>query len=80
MDLLKMLFPLSFGGKKDVATLIIKILIYVVGGAILSWLLFGLFGMIPIINVLFNLIGTVVDIYAVAGLVIVLLDYFNILK
>lgn len=79
MDLLKMLFPVSFGGKKDVATLIIKILIYVVGGTVLGWIL-GALGAIPIIGILFGLLATVVGIYAVAGLVITLLDYFNILK
>lgn len=79
MDLLKTLFPVSFGGKKEVATLIIKILIYVVGGLVACWIL-GALGAIPIIGTLFQLLSAVVGIYATAGLAITFLDYFNVLK
>ncbi len=94
MDLLKMLFPLSFvesfdallakfnlsfGGKKEVTTLIVKLVLYVVA-MILSGVVFGLLGIIPLVGLLFGLIGWAVGLYALAGLVLAVLDFFKVLK
>lgn len=84
MDLLKKLFPISFGAK-DVASLIIKILIYlvvaVIGGAIL-WLAGVIAALIPLLGGLIlwvlSIIGTLLDIYALAGIVIAILNFCKV--
>lgn len=78
MELLKKCFPLSFGAK-DIAGLIIKILIYLVVG-IVAGVLLGVLSHIPVVNIVVGLVGGLVDLYCLAGIIITLLDYFKILK
>ncbi len=86
MDILKKIFPFSFKAK-DVNSLIVSIVIYVVVG-LASSLVFSLlnlvFGWIPIVGailgVLFGIVGWVIGVYCLAGIVITLLDYFKVLK
>jgi len=87
MDLLKKLFPLSFKYTKDVANLIIGILIYIVIGAIggvVLGLIGALAGILPIIGgllgVVLGFIGSIIDLYAVAGIVIQILVFVKVLK
>lgn len=85
MDFLKKLFPLSFG-TKDVAALIIKILVYlvvaVIGGAIL-WLAGFIAGLIPVVGTIIlwalGVVGTIIDIYAVAGIIITILNFCKVI-
>lgn len=78
MDMLKKFFPLSFGSK-DVANLVVKALIYLVVGIIAGFAI-GILANIPVINLVTGLVGTLVDLYCVAGIVIAILDYLKILK
>ena len=85
MSLLKKLFPISFGAK-NVSALIIKIVIYLVfaliGGIILALAGF-IAGWIPLLGGIrlwaLGVIGTIIDIYAVGGIVITLLNFFKII-
>ena len=79
MDLLKKVFPFSFGAKKDLAALIINILIYVVAAAI-GGAIIGILAKLPIIGFIFGLIGSLIGIYSIAGIVLSCLDYLKILK
>jgi len=79
MDLLKKIFPFSFTPKKDLATLIIYVLIYLVAGVI-GGSIIGFLASIPIIGILFGIVGGVVSIYSIAGAVLACLDFFKILK
>lgn len=78
MDILKKVFPFSFG-VKDVASLIIKILVYIVVGVVIGFALF-LLAHIPIVNLVVGLVGALVEIYLLAGIVIAILDFCNVLK
>lgn len=78
MDTLKKLFPFSFG-VKDVATLIIKILIYIVVGAVIGFVL-SLIGKIPVIGLITGLVGALIEIYLLAAIVIAILDFCKVLK
>lgn len=78
METLKLLFPLSFQAK-DMAQLIIYCLIYIVVGTILAFLI-GILARIPILGLIFTLISSLLEIYVVAGLIILFLSYFEILK
>ena len=79
MDLLKKIFPFSFIPKKDLATLIIYVLVYLVAGAIGASIV-GFLAGLPIIGFIFALIGSLIGIYSIAGAVLSCLDFFKILK
>ncbi len=79
MALLKSLFPFSFGAKKDVAALIINILIYLVVG-IIAGVLIGILIWIPIVGIIVGLVGGLIDLYVLAGIILSCLDYFKVLK
>lgn len=78
MDILKMIFPFSFKAK-DSNGLVVAILIYVVI-AVIGAILLGLLSKIPFVGIVFGVLGGVVDLYAVAGIVFAVLDYFKVLK
>lgn len=79
MDMLKKIFPFSFKEKKDIAALIINILLYLVGDIIAGFVI-GLLASIPLIGIVFSLVGSLVGLYCLAGLVLSCLDYFKVLK
>ena len=81
MDTLKSLFPLSFKYTKDVANLIIGILIYIVVGAI-GGVLIGIVGGLPIaiLGWAARIVGGLLDLYCVAGIVIQVLVFAKVLK
>ncbi|MBQ8689411.1 MAG: hypothetical protein IJ515_03505 [Clostridia bacterium] len=79
MDLLKKIFPLSFKYVGEAANLVIGIIIYVVAG-IVGGLLIGLFGNIPVLNILCPLLGALLDVYVVAGIVIEILVQCKVIK
>lgn len=79
MDLLKKLFPVSFKFADSVANLIIGILIYLVGGAIAGAVI-GFLSGIAVIGFVFALVGSLLGIYCLAGIVIEVLVFLDILK
>lgn len=86
MDILKKLFPLSFRFAAAIGNLIVGILIYLVvaaiGGAILS--VIGILAVIPILGwllgIVLGLVGSLMDIYCLAGIVIAVLVFIKVLK
>ena len=79
MDMIKKIFPYSFG-VKDVTNLAIKIAVYLVVGVIVG-LLCGIIGLIPILGPIIGwLVGGVVGLYNLAGIVIAVLSYLKVLK
>lgn len=79
MDKLKLLFPISFKYADSVANLIIGILIYVVGSAIAGVIL-GWLSILPIVGLIFSLVGSVLGIYCLAGIVVEVLLFAKVLK
>lgn len=79
MDTLKKLFPLSFKYTDSVANLIIGILIYLIGDVIAGAVI-GLLAKLPLIGIVFGLIGSLVGLYCLAGIVILVLVYLKVLK
>lgn len=79
MDILKKIFPIAFMAKKDLAALIISLLIQIVVGVVIG-VVIGVLIWIPFVGILFALIGSLVDIYVLANIVLTCLDYFKILK
>lgn len=79
MDMLKKFFPYSFQAKKDIAALVINIIVYIVVGAV-AGLLIGILAKIPVLGVIIGLVGGLVDLYVLIGLVLSVLDYLKVLK
>ena len=87
MDMLKKIFPLSFKEKKDVAALVINLIIHlvvaIIGGAVIT-LAGMLTGWIPVLGALIGwvlgIIGTLVSAYCLIGGVLSVLDYLKVLK
>lgn len=86
MDALKKIFPYSFGAK-DTGAFVIKIIVYIVAtiiGSVLLGLTGAITGWIPVVGTLVGIIlgaiGTLIDVYCVAGIVILVLVYLKVLK
>ncbi len=85
--MLKKIFPLSFKEKKDVAALVINLIIHlvvaIIGGAVIA-LAGMLTGWIPVLGALIGwvlgIIGTLVSAYCLIGGVLSVLDYLKVLK
>ena len=78
MDMPKKIFPFSFKSK-EVKDLVINIVIYLVASIVGGWLL-GLLGGIPLLGVIFDLIGSLFGLYCLVGIVLAVLDFLKILK
>ena len=79
MATLKKFFPLAFKAKKDIAALIVNILIHIVGDAV-AGVLIGLLSALPLIGWIFGLLGGLVGLYFTVGIVLSILDYLKVLK
>ena len=79
MDMLKKFFPLAFRAKKDVAALVINIIIHLVADAV-AGIIIGVLAGLPLIGWLFAAVGSLLGLYFTISLVLSILDYFKILK
>lgn len=87
MDFLKKFWPASFKNNDSVANLIIGVIVYIVIAIIaglLIWIAGFLTSWIPvagtILGYLLSALGSLVELYTVAGIVFKFLAYFNVLK
>jgi hypothetical protein len=78
MDILKKIFPYSFG-VKDLTDMIVKIVVYVIVGAV-AGVLIGILKDIFIIGAIIGACGGLVDVYCTVGIVLSILDHFKVLK
>ncbi len=80
MDLLKKLWPTPFQVKpKDIASLLIQGVIFLVVCAVVGWLI-GILAGIPIVGLIFGLVGALLEIYGLVGIVLCILRYFDVVK
>ena len=77
MDTLKKLWPTPFKIKeKDIASFLIQLVIFVVICAVVGWLI-GILAGIPIIGIIFSLLGALVEIYGLVGIVLCVLKFIG---
>lgn len=77
MDTLKKLWPTPFKIKeKDIASFIIQLVIFLVICAVVGWLI-GILAGIPIIGIIFSLLGALVEIYGLVGIVLCVLKFIG---
>ena len=79
MDLLKKIFPLSFKYAKDVANLIVGIIIYLVVAAVGGFVIW-LASLVPIIGWLIGALGGLLDLYVAVGVILEILVFLKIVK
>ena len=78
MDMLKKFFPNAFKAtelKAFIIALIVYAVIDVVCGVVI-----GLLAKIPLIGIIFSLLGSLVGLYALAGVVLSILVFVKVLK
>jgi VIT1/CCC1 family predicted Fe2+/Mn2+ transporter len=78
MDMVKKLFPYSFG-TADVKSLVIKILVYLVASAVVGFLL-GLLSGIPLVGAVAGVIGWAFGLYCTVGWILAILNFLKVLK
>ena len=78
MDILKQIFPHAFK-TKDVNALIVNLLIYILIDVVCG-VIIGLLVKIPIIGILFTIVGSLVGLYALVGIVLTILVYLKVIE
>lgn len=78
MDILKKLFPLSFISK-DLKPFIISLVIYVVAEAVCGCVI-GFLAAIPILGIIFSILGSLLGLYALGGIVLSILVFLKIVQ
>ena len=78
MDTVKKLWPHALR-TKDVKSLVITIILYIVANFVLG-LVLGLLAAIPLLGFIFSILSWVVSIYCLVGIVLAVLNYFKLLK
>lgn len=80
MDILKTLWPTPFKVKeKDVTSLIVQLIIFVVVCAIAGAVI-GLLSALPIIGLVFGIVGGLVGLYGFIGIVLCIVNFFGLIK
>jgi hypothetical protein len=78
MDILKKFFPTAFKAN-DVKPLIISLIIYVLIDIVCGFVI-GLLAKIPIVGIIFSLLGSIVGLYALVGIVLSILVFLKVIK
>ena len=76
--MLKKWFPHAYR-VKGLISLLVTILIYLVIGAVIGWVI-SLLAKVPVVGLLCGILGTVLDVYCAAGIILSLLVFFKIVK
>lgn len=79
MEALRKYFPFAFKEKKDVAALVISIILHLVVGAVLG-IAVALVSWIPLIGWLIGALMGLVDLYIFISIVLAVLDYLKVIK
>ncbi len=78
MDMLKKIFPFSFKATELVA-FIISLVIYVVLDAVCA-VVIGFLASIPIIGIIFSILGSVIGLYGLIGIILSILVFVKVIK
>lgn len=78
MDMVKKLWPTPFKiAEKNVVSFIVQLVVFVVICAVVGWLVSVLAG-IPILGIIFSLVGALLEIYGLIGIVLCVLKFIGI--
>ncbi|MBR6825851.1 MAG: hypothetical protein IKM59_04810 [Oscillospiraceae bacterium] len=77
MDLLKKLWPIPFAIQKgDVVSLVVRLVIFLIACTVVGWLI-GFLAGIPILGIIFGLVGSLLEIYSIVGIVLCVLKFLG---
>ncbi|MBQ7011656.1 MAG: hypothetical protein IJN63_08110 [Clostridia bacterium] len=77
MDMLKKLWPTPFKIKKgNIASFLIQLIIFLVIVAVVGWLI-GLLAHLPIVGLVFKLLGSLIGIYNLVGIILCILRFIG---
>ena len=79
MNTLKKFFPFSFTEKKDTASFVITVAIMLAIAIVVGFVI-GILSKIPLIGLIFGLVGSLFDLYVLVTVVLTFLDYFKVIK
>ena len=80
MDILKRFWPLPFKVKKgDLGSFLIQLILFIIVCAV-AGLVIGLLAKIPVIGIIFSIIGSLIGIYGFIGIVVCILRFLGFLK
>lgn len=80
MDLLRKIWPTPFNIKSgNFGSFIIQLIIFIIICIVVGWLM-SLLSSIPVIGVIFSIIGSLMGIYSLVGVVLCILNFFGVLK
>ena len=88
MEILKKFWPYSFKvEKKNVSSLVVNLIVWVVGAfiaGVILWLATALTGWIPVVGalvgIIVGIIGSAVELYSLIGIVLAILVFVDVLK
>jgi len=78
MDMLKTFWPTAFKVKeKDVTSFVVQLVIFVLVCAVVGFLIAVLAG-IPIIGILFGIVGAVLELYGLIGIILTVVKFLGL--
>ena len=78
MDMVKKFFPNAFKAK-ELSSFIVALVIYALIDVVCGFVI-GLLAKIPVLGIIFSLLGSIVDLYALVGIVLSILVFVKVLK
>ncbi len=78
MDMVKKFFPNAFKAK-ELSSFIVALVIYVLIDVVCGFVI-GLLAKIPVLGIVFSLLGSIVGLYALVGIVLSILVFVKVLK
>lgn len=78
MDFLKKYWPTPFKIEKmNVVSFLVQLIIFIVVCAVVGWLI-GVLASIPVIGIIFSIIGGLVELYGLIGIILCVLKFVGI--
>lgn len=80
MDMLKKLWPTPFKiERKNLSSFLVQLIIFIVVCAVVG-VLIGVLSAIPILGIIFWIVGSLLEIYSLVGVVLCVLVYLDVIK
>ena len=78
MDFLRKLWPTPFSIQKgNVGSFVVQLIIFVIICAVIGWL-FGVLGGIPVLGLIFKILGSLIELYSTIGIVLCILKFVGV--
>ena len=78
--MLQKIWPTPFKIKKgDLTSFLIQLIIFVVLTTVIGWLI-GLLAKVPVVGIIFGLVGSLMGIYTIVGIVLCILRFVGVLE